>query len=138
MEDVIGLRVRSPDGEVNGFITWGRVFDAVDPAKQIKALRKMLPLYKIDPNSEIELCYSLSDLSAFPYFYEALIQFAAEFPKTRSEKWMAMRRAKIKVGREIYFLGRMSDRLKALAAQATDALDRTPSGDAGHGADMDR
>jgi hypothetical protein len=112
MEDVVGLRVHARDGRLGAFITWGRVFDRVDPAETIVAVRKFMVSCGFPTDSDVHFCFSLTELSSFPYFYEGMLDFAAGMadPEFRSKKWMASKRGKLKAGREIYFLGMLDDR----------------------------
>lgn len=107
MEDLVGIRV--VDGVMGecGFITWGRVFGAVEEDELAQAVRSHLHTCGLHDVESVEVCYSLRDLSHHTYFYEALFKFAREKKPSAKQyaKWIARKRKAIERGREVYFLG---------------------------------
>jgi hypothetical protein len=111
VEDVVAVEVRLTSGESRYFITWGRVFGAVEPeplTSHVLAASRTCALGG-DPVSA-HLCYSLQEAQAQTYFYEALVTFAAELAKrgsTRQERddWAAARAEEMAQGMSIYYLG---------------------------------
>jgi hypothetical protein len=56
-------------GEV-GLLSWGRLFDPVDPSQLIARLREVLPLMGLKDVLEISVCHDLGELCDYRYFYE--------------------------------------------------------------------
>ncbi len=108
VEDVIAVRVTLEDGESLAFMTWGRLFDAVDETEILDAVEKALPTYGIRAWSTIAVCDNLGEVANERYFYEALLSFAWKAPPSgkRHASWQSKKRKLVKAGRNIYFLGR--------------------------------
>jgi len=107
MEDIVAIRVVDSEGEEHYFLTWGRIFDAVDPAPLLEAVTPHLSNFGIKNFSEIKLCRSLREASTQKYFYECFfsrcqqkIPFGDGY-----EEWRQERKAKIEGGKEICYLG---------------------------------
>jgi hypothetical protein len=108
MEDVIAIRVTDSSGTQHYFVTWGRVFDEVDPQPLLTAIRATAPQFGIEDISHAEVCETLQAASSEPYFYEALLSFSGQqIPHGKTYgKWKSARRRGIEAGKEIYYLGR--------------------------------
>lgn len=107
MENLVGIIVKDKNfGEV-GFVTWGRVFDRVDPEPLLEAIKLNLKIFGIKELESIEVCDTLQEVSGFPYFYEAIFKFARDIiPKNMLyENWCKKKRQAILEGEDIYFLG---------------------------------
>ena len=107
MEHIVGIKVHDKVfGEV-GFITWGRIFDRVDSDFLLKAINQHLDKFGITTPTSIELCDTLQELSAHPYFYEALFAFAQKtIPFGKSyQAWRNKKKKALERGEDIYFLG---------------------------------
>lgn len=76
MEDLIALRVQRTDGKTYAVLTYGRIFDAVDPKLLIKSYLSSLSKGARDRVSSVEMCSSLAEVSGCAYFYEGLFTFA--------------------------------------------------------------
>lgn len=107
MDDVVGIKVRQRGHGTVGFVTWGRIFDAVDDAELLGVIRAHLPSVGISEPDSLELCNSLGELRSAEYFYEALIEFCWNRPPfgDNYEAWRAEMQRKLHDGREIYFVG---------------------------------
>lgn len=103
----MGIKIQDKVLGTVGFITWGRVFDRIDAQSLLDAVAKNSSKFGIQNLEKIELCDSLQDLSAFPYFYEALFAFAQENIQygKKYEDWCAKKQKAILQGEDIYFLG---------------------------------
>lgn len=102
MEDIVAIRVVDSRGRRHFFVTWGRVFDSVDPEPLLDAVRSSLPKFgALSKIRSIQVCETLQDASKQPYFYEALVSFSRE--RILSDR---VRRARILSGRDIYYLGK--------------------------------
>ena len=109
MEDVVAIRVRLKRGSSRYFLTWGRLFDPVDPA-QLEAV-VLGQLSKFDLGGEpvsVEVCPTLQEASRQPYFFEALWWFGQrKVPYGPGYKrWMLMTRRRLKAGQDLRYLGR--------------------------------
>jgi hypothetical protein len=108
MEDVIAVRVRLRRGGSRYFMTWGRLFDPVDPAQLEAVVREHLGKFDLggDPVS-VEICSTLQEASAQPYFFEALWWFGQqEVPYGPAYKrWVSSKRRQLKGGHDLHYLG---------------------------------
>ncbi len=108
MEDIVAIKIIDDSENAHYFITWGRIFDAVDPESLLQAVAMHLSKFGIKTFNSIELCSSLQEAANQTYFYEALFSFSQRkirFGKNY-ESWRKKRKKKIRSGREIYYLGR--------------------------------
>ncbi len=60
------------------FLTWGRIYDAVDPKELIAAVERLLPAMGFVDVKRVSVCYDLGDVCKYRYFFEGLLHFAAE------------------------------------------------------------
>ena len=107
MDDIVALKVTDKNCGQAAFITWGRIFGAVDSQSLIKVVSKHLHHFGILQPEELELCYCLQDVKDFPNFYEALIYFAQRpirFGVRSYPAWAKERKQAMLKGNEIYFL----------------------------------
>lgn len=108
MEDVVGIKVRDAKNGWFGFVTWGRLWDAVDGTELIRAVTPHLTGFQdITHPQEVQICNSLRDLRDAEYFYEGLISFSRERPPYGDgyEAWRKRKQRDIQDGRDIYFIG---------------------------------
>jgi hypothetical protein len=107
MEDVVGLKVRDAKRGWVGFVTWGRLWDAVDEDAVAEAVKPHLAGFGISEPQEILVCTSLAEIQSGQYFYEALLSFSWNAPAfgPRYEEWRNEKRAAVREGRELYFIG---------------------------------
>ena len=106
MEDAVAIEVTRADGSVAYCMTWGRVFNAVDPAPLLEALRPHLVKPGDEPTS-IRVCDTLQEAAGAPYFFEAVIAFAQKSVPFGPDynHWASEMRNAIIRGRELYRLG---------------------------------
>jgi hypothetical protein len=107
MEEIVALRATLSSGEDRYFLTWGRLFDAVEPQGLIDAVRPHVTRMARGEVSTLEVCDSLQDASGEPYFYEGLFAFCqTPIPYgSHHEEWVSDMRERVTAGKEIYFLG---------------------------------
>lgn len=107
MEDLVAVKV-TDDAEVDHYlITWGRIFDRVDPNPLLEAITPHLSSFGIKKFTRMSLCRSLRDASSQPYFYEAMFLFGQKkipFGKNYTA-WQKKQKKAIRKGQEIYYLG---------------------------------
>ncbi len=108
MDDVIAVRARTDEGQVRYWLTWGRLFDAVDPEPMIAAVRPQLQW----PGRRgqivmVEICASLQEASDQPYFYEGLFWLSQTLIPFGDgyEAWTRVMRDRLAAGRELFYLG---------------------------------
>jgi hypothetical protein len=108
MEDLVALEATLRSGAKRYYLTWGRVFSAVDPDPLIETVRPYITEKQLGEDvTNIRVCNTLQDASRGPYFYEGLFEFAQRripFGKDY-EKWAAEMREQLKQGKELYYLG---------------------------------
>ncbi len=107
MEDVVAVRFRDAKRGEECILTWGRVFDAVDPSELIAALTRILPTAGYRDVTDLRVCDTLREARDFQYFYEALIHWAAlvATEPIHDEQWRLAMRDDDAVRRSIYRLG---------------------------------
>jgi len=114
MEDVVALRVRLRRGGSRYFMTWGRLFDPVDPARLEAIVQEHLGKFDLggEPVS-VEICSTLQEASAQPYFFEALWWFGQQkVPYGPGYKrWVSSKRLQLQGGHDLRYLGRPQRKL---------------------------
>jgi hypothetical protein len=109
MDDVVGIVAKDRRGRLVAFMTWGRLFDAVDSRLLVREVKKHSKRYEGAPMRDFRLCSALTEVSGFEYFFEGLIRFSREpIPFGKGYKaWQDKKRgALISHGADLYFLGR--------------------------------
>ena len=88
-------------------MTWGRLFDAVDPDSLLDAVKPHLRQFELQNFSDIFLCYTLSEASDQPYFYGSLFNFSRNaMPHIKGyKKWCKEKKRNILGGKDISYLG---------------------------------
>jgi hypothetical protein len=108
MENVIAIRAKTDQGQARYWLTWGRLFDAVDPEPMIAAVRPHLRWSdRHGEIVEITVCRSLQEASTQPYFYEGLFWLGQTHipPGDGYEDWKRTKRDRLADGRELFYLG---------------------------------
>lgn len=110
MEDVVAVRVALADGSSRYFVTWGRIQDPVDPRFVEDLVLKFASSCSLGASPvEARLCATLreaAESAEAPYFFEALVAFAAGHPREPDDVWHTERDEAMRDGREIYYCGR--------------------------------
>ncbi len=116
MEDLVGIKIVDKTFGIVGFITWGRIFNRVDPQPLLDIVTKHLSKFGIVAVESIEVCDTLQEISSLPYFYEALFEFSQRIiPEGKIYKdWQKNMSKALERGEGIYFLG-LSPEQKAKA-----------------------
>ena len=128
MEDIVAIRVTLSSREKRYFLTWGRIFDAVDPQPLLATVRDNL--YRFDLGGSpvtIELCPTLQDASRAPYFFEAFFSMS-HHPIPRGAGYAAWRRRirdGFAAGKELHYLGRITWRVSATGRLKVAGKDAT-------------
>ena len=106
MEDVVAIELTRADGSMSYCMTWGRVFDPVDPAPLLAAVRSHL-IKPGDEPASLRVCETLHEASGATYFFESVIAFGQkQIPFGPGyDEWAAHMRSAIIEGKEIYRLG---------------------------------
>jgi hypothetical protein len=108
MEDVVAVEATLTSGAMRYFLTWGRVFDAVDPAELIACIEPHLPTFALDGELEsVRVCETLQEAAHAPYFFEALIRFSQRAVPygEEYESWRSRMRGELQSGKQLYYLG---------------------------------
>jgi hypothetical protein len=108
MDDVIAVRVLLESGDKRYFLTWGRVYDAVDSSAVEEAILRSASKFALGGSPvSATVCESLGEAANQPFFYEAFfamahkpIPFGAGYTI-----WAGRMRKAIDRGKEIYYLG---------------------------------
>jgi hypothetical protein len=108
MEDLVALRVTLTTGQKRYFLTWGRLYDPVEPAGLIEVVTPHVQRRSREGDvASIELCESLQEASNEPYFYEGLFDMARDGPTYGPDyqAWAQAKRERLSEGKELYYLG---------------------------------
>jgi hypothetical protein len=107
VEDIVAIKAIDSRGKRHFFVTWGRVFDPVDPQPLLSAVRPALSRFGLSTIRRLEVCSTLQEASEQPYFFEALLAFSQKrVPSAKARRaWSAARRKQIAAGKDIYYLG---------------------------------
>jgi hypothetical protein len=108
MDDVVAVKVKDAKGQAHYFITWGRIFDRVDPKGLESLVAKHAPKYGIKSVRSVTVCDSLQLASKARYFYEALLRFSPAkipFGKKTYEPWRAKVRVQMSAGSQLFYCG---------------------------------
>ena len=108
MDDVVAVIVTDGKrGEV-GFLSWGRVFDPVDPTELANAIRAAVRRFGLNDVTDVRVCGRLGDASDFEYFFEGLLSFAAKMAQqpVRDDDLRMKSRDPEAFTRSIYGIGR--------------------------------
>lgn len=108
MEDIVALEVALQSGVRRYFLTWGRLFDPVDPTSLIESARAHMSEQALGGEiKSIRVCDTLQVARDQPYFFEALFALSqTKIPRGDGyEDWRGHMRERLKNGHELYFLG---------------------------------
>jgi hypothetical protein len=108
VEDIVALRVALRQGGRRYFLTWGRLFDAVDGKELEQVVAKNLHIFSLGgAPTTVQLCDSIQEASREPYFFEALWHLAQEKVPYGSghKRWVNAKRKQLLQGKELYYLG---------------------------------
>jgi len=107
MDDIVAVRATLAKGEKRYFLTWGRLFGAVETQQLIDAVMPHVVRIVRGAVTSVEVCDSLQEASGEPYFFEGLFSFGqTTIPHgPHYEQWVSEMRERVKAGGEIYFLG---------------------------------
>jgi len=111
MEDIVGIKFKDKIRGEGALITWGRLFDRVDSTELLEVVKPHLSSFGVTELESIELCYSLMEISHFPYFYECLIPFIQEpIPNgIKYKTWVKKKQKALKDGHDISFTAFMKN-----------------------------
>jgi hypothetical protein len=115
MDDVIAIRVIEENGGSVAFLTWGRLFDPVDPSEILEAAEKSLSTFGIREYTKLKVCDNLGEVAGERYFYEGLIELASQLRDARRhgyKSWRKKMAKRVKAGRGLYFLGRRPPKME--------------------------
>lgn len=110
LDTVVAVRVTRRTGSHVYFLTWGRIFDPVDTAGIERSIADFA-LASTDLKDDFqhtEVCRSLQEAAAAPYFFESFFEMAqAKTPETgwRLAVWKRRIARRMAKGQEIWFLG---------------------------------
>ena len=94
MDDYVAVCVKLKKGGRRYFLTFGRLFDAVDGTELEALVLKQSKSFALGGEPvKVEVCYSLADADKTPYFYEALLALHRHGPPHGTAKWKTWKRA---------------------------------------------
>jgi hypothetical protein len=78
MDDVVAVKLTESKGRAHFFLTWGRIFDRVDPNGLETVIAKHAGRFGIKNPKSVAVCDSLKEASRARYFYESLFHISQE------------------------------------------------------------
>lgn len=109
MDNIVAVAVKIADGNRRFFLTWGRVFDPVDPTELEKIVLAFSGEYALGGKPiAAEVAYSLQDAAGEPYFFEAFhILCTARVPASGMafKKWLMKMRREMRKGKHLLYCG---------------------------------
>lgn len=105
----MAVELKTPAGGPYFVMTFGRIQDPVDPCELEAIVLKHASNIGLSHATSAEVCWSLRDARDGPYFYEALLFFAAELakvPSRRYERWRRRTAREMSKGKHLWYLGR--------------------------------
>ena len=112
MEDIIAVAVELVSGEQRYFLTWGRIQDKVDPQPVAALVLALSYRFALGGGVGVSahVCGSLLEASTAPYFYEYFFMMCQQripFGRYSYPRWRRAMDAKMRDGKELYFLGNL-------------------------------
>jgi len=107
MENNVAIKVVDKKRGTVAFLTWGRVFGAVEMVPLLQAVEKSFPKFGLRDAKSAKVCNSLREVAMHEYFYEKLVAMAWKsipFGKKSYPLWAAKARRAISQGKELYYL----------------------------------
>jgi hypothetical protein len=109
VEDIVAIRVKLEAGPDRFFLTYGRIFGAVDATGTLQVVARNLHAFALGGQPvRVELCHTLQEAKDQPYFFEAIAEFAQQ-PIPYGAKYEVWRRRiarEMVNGKHLYYLGR--------------------------------
>ncbi|MBL9172368.1 MAG: hypothetical protein JNL10_02435 [Verrucomicrobiales bacterium] len=108
MEDIVAVKVRDSIMSAHYFITWGRIFDRVDPKSLEAVVAKQASSFGIKNPRSVTVCDSLQEASHARYFHEAIFHISQEkipFGKSTYGPWCAKMKRSMLVGQQLFYCG---------------------------------
>ena len=108
MDDVVAIKVSETKSKIHFFLTWGRIFDRVNPEEVEALIRKYASTFGIKKAKTVTVCDSLQEAAKARYFYEAFFHISQEkipLGKRTYEFWRIKMKKQMRKGREIYYCG---------------------------------
>jgi hypothetical protein len=108
MDDIVVVKVRDSKANNHYFITWGRIFDRVNPKSLEVLIAAHAPKCGIKNPKSVDLCESLQEASKSRYFHEALFHMSQEkipYGIGNYSRWCAKMKKSMLSGRQIFYCG---------------------------------
>jgi hypothetical protein len=108
MDVVVAIEVKDSKANVHYFITWGRIFDRVNPNGLESIIAKHAPMFGIKKPRFAAVCDSLQSASKAQHFYEALMHFSQErIPsgKRTYSSWREKMKGQMLSGKQLFYCG---------------------------------
>ncbi len=108
MDDIVAVKVRDSKVGVRYFITWGRIFDRVDPKSLESVIAKHVSNYGIANLKAVTVCDSLQEASRARYFHEALFHISQQripYGTRTYAAWRAKTRKLMMSGKQLFYCG---------------------------------
>lgn len=113
MHDIVALSISEPLVGTHYVITWGRVFDVIDPTALEDAVTSNALSFGILDPRPAKVCETLQDAARTKYFYEAfyeICQQAIPTGKASFPKWRRQMRKELQDGRHMWYCGCLTRR----------------------------
>jgi len=108
MDDIVAIKVRDSKAGVRYFITWGRIFDRVDPTSLELMVAKQASKFGLRHLRTVVVCDSLQEASKARYFHEAVFRISQEkvpFGIRTYALWRDRMKRQMLAGRQLFYCG---------------------------------
>jgi hypothetical protein len=108
MDDIVAIKVRDTKARTHYFLTWGRIFDRIDPRELELVFTKHVSKFGIKNQTSVTVCDSLQEASSARYFYEALFHISQNkipFGVSSYDPWRARTKKQMLSGLQFFYCG---------------------------------
>jgi hypothetical protein len=108
VDDIVAIRVTDSKARKHYFLTWGRIFDSMDPTELESVVAKHASNFGIKNPRTVSVCDSLQNASTGRYFYEHLFHLSQEripFGESTYWRWRAKMKRQILSGQQLFYCG---------------------------------
>lgn len=103
LKDIIAIKFCDKNGKQGACITWGKIFTEQE---LIEIIKDQCLQQEFENVVSIAYCYSLQEVSKYPYFYERWMHFVQQDISYQHayKKWVQRKREAILHGQDIKFM----------------------------------
>ena len=108
MHDLVVLKVEDGSKQTHYIMTWGRVFDHVNPEELETLVTRNAAAFGISEFRRAKVCETLLEAAGTKYFYESFFDFCQQkipLGTTAHLRWRKLIRKEMKSGKHLAYCG---------------------------------